>query len=90
MLNPYRYTQPSLLDFPRYMLSDPFFTMPSQLSSAEVQMPDLRETDSGYQYASALSRAADILACPLLGPRLPALWSSQVCICSRLSARRRF
>eukprot|EP00962_Isochrysis_galbana_P053947 scaffold25486_cov161-Isochrysis_galbana.AAC.2 len=52
MLNPFRYNQASLVDWPRYLMTDPFIQLPHP-ASLEVQMPDLNETDTAYQYARA-------------------------------------
>jgi HSP20 family molecular chaperone IbpA len=52
MLNPFRYNQPSLVDWPRYLLTDQFIQLPHSLS-LEAQMPDMKETETAYQYACA-------------------------------------
>jgi hypothetical protein len=68
MLNPFRYSQPSLLDFPRYALSDPFVSMPSSTLSTADMMPDLRETDSSYQCAAPRPFRTPLTSLGLPGP----------------------
>ena len=47
MMSPFRYHPSHVLDFPRFMMSDPFFS--SQGGAIEAQMPEMRETDNAYQ-----------------------------------------
>eukprot|EP00967_Tisochrysis_lutea_P126610 scaffold214312_cov30-Tisochrysis_lutea.AAC.1 len=53
MMSPFRYHPSHVLDFPRFMMSDPFFS--SQGGAIEAQMPEMRETDNAYQCALPLA-----------------------------------
>jgi hypothetical protein len=72
MLNPFRYNQPSLVDWPRYLLTDQIIQLPHSLL-LEAQMPDMKETETAYQYTCS---------CPLPPPVTSMRLPSPVSQCS--------